>query len=116
MARVVPIALFLATVSGPAWLQAAPPGDRSIPPSAWRISEDRQAPARRNFQSTPFLGEEDDRSANLIFRGTEISPNAAIGLGMFGFKPDRAHQAPVTGRELGIPRTRRAGFGVRLKL
>lgn len=46
---------------------------------------------------------------------TEVAPNTRLGIGIFGLKTERSHQAPVTAREIGTPRTRRAGVGISVR-
>lgn len=45
----------------------------------------------------------------------EIAPNARLGFGIFGLKSERSRQAPVTVREIDIPKTRRAGVGLSIR-
>lgn len=46
---------------------------------------------------------------------TEVAPNTRFGFGIFGLKTERSHRAPVTVREIGTPRTRRAGVGISVR-
>jgi len=112
MVRLVPIAAFL--VASPVWPQATQSGTHSIGTNEWQIAEESRTSAHE-FQTGNFPNYELSGSGSQLFAGAEVSPNAAVGLGMFGLKPERAQQMPVTARELGAPRTRRAGVGVRVK-
>jgi len=112
MVRLVPIALFL--FASPAWSQATSSGAQPIGADEWQIAEKGRTFARE-FQIGNFSNYELSGSGSQIFAGAEVSPKATVGLGMFGLKPERAQQMPVTARELGAPRTRRAGVGVRVK-
>jgi hypothetical protein len=92
MVRLGSIALFLLLGSAPAWAQSSPNSHQ------WRIGE----VARPAW------------SRSTSFASTEIAPNATFGLGIFGLKPARARQPAVTVHETNMPRTRRAGIGLRL--
>ena len=92
MVRLGSIALFLLLGSTPTWAQS-PPNTHQ-----WRIGE----------AARPAL------SRSNSFASTDIAPNATLGLGIFGLKPDRARQPAVTVHETNMPRTRRAGIGLRL--
>ena len=92
MVRLGSVALFLLLGSTPTWAQSPPK------PQQWRIGEVEKPVWSRSGS----------------FASTEIAPNATLGLGIFGLKPDRARQRPVTVHETNLPRTRRAGIGLRL--
>jgi hypothetical protein len=112
MARLVAIALCLACAATSALAQPMPASSFSIPPGTWRVADDGQT---RNFRPGNVLSDEYEGSDFGIMAGTDVSPNATVGLGMFGLRQEQAHHAPVTGRELGAPRTRMPGLGLRLK-
>ena len=109
MARLGMVPLFLILLPAPAWAQSsANLGSglqRMIPP-------ERPDASRRDFAiSETQWGESGDR----ISVSTEIGPNLTAGLGMFGHKRDKGYLRPVTGRELDLPKSRRAGVGLSLK-
>jgi hypothetical protein len=92
MVRLGSVALMLLLGSTPTWAQPSPNSHQ------WRIGE-----VARHAWSRP-----------ISIASTEIAPNATFGLGVFGLKPDRARQPAVTVHETNMPRTRRAGIGLRL--
>jgi hypothetical protein len=92
MVRLGLVALFLLLGSAPTWALSPPKAQQ------WRIGE---------VEKLAW-----SRSGSLA--STEIAPNATLGLGIFGLKPDRARQRPVTVHETNMPRARRAGIGLRL--
>lgn len=49
-----------------------------------------------------------------IIAGTEVMPNATLGFGFFGHKSAGA-LAPVTERELAMPKQRKAAVGLSLR-
>jgi hypothetical protein len=109
MARLVSIALFLSFAPAAAWSQSAPSRDFSIPADAWRQSPNGQFRLRSDSQT------EASGSGSQMFAGTELAPNAVLGIGAFGMKRERSYQAPVTVRDVATTRTRRPAVGVRLK-
>jgi hypothetical protein len=50
-----------------------------------------------------------------IIAGTEVIPNAVVGIGMFGQKTEKAPLPPVVARELAIPKSRKAAVGFSFK-
>jgi len=46
---------------------------------------------------------------------TEIAPNTQFGFGMFGLKSEKSPLQPATGREIDMPKQRRAAVGFSLK-
>jgi len=107
MARLVPIALFLAFVPATAWAQSMQVRDPSILSEARTSRNDQfRLPAETQSDSIP--------SNSQFFAGTELAPNAILGFGAFGLKRERSVQAPVIVRDVRT-RTRRTGVGVRLK-
>ena len=109
MPRLGFVSLFLILLPVPAWAQSsANLGSgiqRATPP-------DRSNVSRRDFAiGEAQWGESDDR----ISLSTNIGPNLSAGLGVFGHKRDKGYQRPVTGRELDLPKSRRAGVGLSLK-
>lgn len=92
MVRLGSVALFLLIGSAPTWAQSPPPTQQ------WRVGE----VARPAW------------SRSTSFGSAEIAPNAMLGFGIFGLKPDRVRQPAVTVHETNMPRTRRAGIGLRL--
>ena len=46
---------------------------------------------------------------------TQIAPNTMFGFGVFGLKSDKSPLRPATGRELDLPKQRRAAVGISLK-
>jgi len=105
MARLflVAIAASLMSVSGLA--QAA---DKSASP--WK------APA--NPAAAPSYDIPDEKAAgsgktygSRIFAGTELMPNAVVGVGRFGERAEKSAHAPSIARELAIPHQRKAAVG-----
>jgi hypothetical protein len=100
--------LFLILLSAPAWAQSINLGSglqRAAQPDQSEVS-------RRDFAigETGWSASDDRMSLS-----TKIGPNLSAGLGMFGHKRDKGYQRPVTGRELDLPKSRRAGVGLSLK-
>jgi hypothetical protein len=106
MARLVPIALFLAFAPAAAWPQSTPVRDFSIRSDASRAPPDGQFRLRSDSHA---------ELSDPNFAGTELAPNTMLGIGTFGLKRDRSYQAPVTVRDIATSRTRRPGVGLRLK-
>jgi hypothetical protein len=50
-----------------------------------------------------------------IIGRAEIAPNAHFGFGIFGLKAEKTYLQPVTGREIGASKQRRAAVGFLLK-
>lgn len=109
MARLGVAPLILALLPAAAWAQPS----ESFKPGLQQPSRPSQSNAsRHDFE----IGETDWReSEERISISTKIGPNLSAGIGMFGYKRDRAHQAPVTARDLDLPKSRRAGMGISLK-
>ena len=108
MARLVPIALFLAFVPAAAWSQSVQIRDFSASSDA-RSSRDGQFRLPSESQAESVL------SNGQFFAGAEVAPNTLLGFGTFGMKRERSYQAPVTARDMKAQRSRRTGVGVRLK-
>ena len=92
MVRLGSVALLLLLGSAPTWAQS------SSNARQWRIGEVTRPAWSRSTS----------------FASAEIAPNATFGVGIFGLKPDRVRQPAVTVHEINMPRTRRAGIGLRL--
>lgn len=108
MARLGFAPLFLIFLPAPGWAQATP----SFGSGLQRPQSERSEISRRNFT----VGETQwDETDDRISISTQIGPNLTGGLGMFGQKRDKGYQGPVTGRELDLPKSRRAGVGFSLK-
>lgn len=101
--------LLLILLPTPAWAQSS----ANLGTGPQRATQpDRSEVSRRDFAiGEAQWGESEDR----ISISTEIGPNLSAGLGMFGHKRDKGYQRPVTGRELDLPKSRRAGVGFSLK-
>ena len=88
----------------------------SLPAAAWSnppaTAEDAQN--SRSFH-LPQSSDHHRFVPNESIGRTEIGPNAHFGIGMFGLKPDKMHLQPVTGREIILPKQRRAAVGFSLK-
>lgn len=85
------------------------------PPSAWSTRE--QPIQVRNFDIGGQQASEhsDQRTGARIIAGRSLMPNGMFGLGFFGQKDAGASPGRVTGRELTIPKQRRAAVGFSLK-
>ena len=92
MARLVSVALLSALWVAPAAGQVIAHDD------GWRIAE-----------PPPFA------SSELRLPAAEISRKGRFGFGLFGIKREKAHDRPVTVRDVEAPRQRRAGVGFSLK-
>ena len=109
MVRLVVMALLGLSLPVAAWsaeppAQAAPPKPEISAPQTY---------SSRNFSLSPSsLSYEAFDGFNTH---TEIAPNARFGFGIFGLKKERSREAPVTVREIGTPRTRRAGVGLSVR-
>lgn len=109
MARPGFVLLFLILLPVPGWAQSS----ANVGSGLQRATQpDRSDSFRRDF-TIGEIGrvESDDR----ISISTEIGPNLTAGVGLFGPKRDKNYQRPVTGRELDLPKSRRAGVGFSLK-
>ena len=99
MVRLGPVALI--AMSLPAAALGNPPAP--VPP-----------PLARSFYlpqpSSEFSDATDER-----FGRAQIAPNAHIGIGMFGLKPEKSALRPVTVREVDAPKQRRAAVGFSLR-
>lgn len=99
MVRLGPVALI--AMSLPAAALGNPPAP--VPP-----------PLARSFYlpqpSSEFSDATDER-----FGRAQIAPNAHIGIGMFGLKPEKSALRPVTVREIDAPKQRRAAVGFLLR-
>src|SRR5687768_2802780 len=85
----------------------------SLPVAAWSKPPDADA-GRRAFhlpQSSDHYRFAPDRPPGRA----EIAPNADFGFGIFGLKSEKSYLQPVTGREIDIPKQRRAAVGLSLK-
>ena len=99
MVRLGSVALILLSLPAAAW---------SGPPAGAEPGQSRSFHLPRPPADFRFVADE-------RFGRTEIAPNAHIGFGMFGLKPEKSHLRPVTGREINIPKQRRAAVGFSLK-
>jgi hypothetical protein len=50
-----------------------------------------------------------------IIAGTEIIPNAMMGIGFFGERAEKSAHAPSVARELSLPKSRKAAVGFSLR-
>ena len=87
----------------------------SVPAAAWSgYAAGAEPDQSRSFHlprpSADFRFSEHER-----FGRTKIGPDAHVGFGMFGLKPEKSHLRPVTGRELDAPKQRRAAVGFSLR-
>lgn len=83
--------------------------------SAWSTRE-RAVPVRSFDIQNPQQSGRGDRDAGArIIAGRSLMPNGMFGLGFFGQKDAGASPGRVTGRELTIPKQRRAAVGFSLK-
>ena len=110
MARLVPAGLIAAFSIFPSMAFAADPSE-----SPWRVRD--KPPAVRSFEisneQAPTRWERSGKRR--IIAGRRIAPGGTIGFGIFGQKPMSTTLAPVTGRDLALPKQRRAGVGFSLR-
>ncbi|HET9336941.1 MAG TPA: hypothetical protein VFO12_11120 [Sphingomicrobium sp.] len=109
MARLGFAPLFLILLPAPGWAQSWP--------NAGTVQQRATQPERSEIFRRDFtIGESRwDETDDRISISTQLGPNFTGGLGMFGQKRDKGYQKPVTGRELDLPKSRRAGVGFSLK-
>lgn len=109
MSRLVLVAIVMAISSTSGVAQAA-----DAPKNPWHDSrEPRPAPSF----DIPDEVEMTATTANgsRIIAGTELIPNTMVGVGMFGEKAEKSPLAPSVGRELAIPKSRKAAVGLSFK-
>lgn len=94
-----------------------------LPAAAWAQSSESftgllQSPKQSQIDASRHdfvIGETGWReSEERISISTKIGRNLSAGIGMFGYRRDRAYHAPVTARDLDLPKSRRAGIGISL--
>lgn len=107
MTRLGSAFLLFALLSPPAWAQSP----TLIGPTSPQTTE-RPETVGRDFAIGETQWAESEQGIRI---GGEIGPNATAGLGMFGIKRIKDHQAPVTVRDFRTPKSRRAGMGITLK-
>jgi hypothetical protein len=109
MARLGVATLILALLPAPAWAQSS----ESFQPGLQHLTRPSQPDASRHDF---VIGETNWRESDeRISVWTKIGPNLTAGIGMFGYKRERAYQSPVTPRDLNLPKSRRVGMGISLK-
>lgn len=109
MARLGVAPLILALLPAAAWAQSS----ESSNPGLQQSTRPSQSDASRHDFA---IGQADWRESDeRISISTKIGPNLTAGIGMFGYKRDKAYQAPVTARDFNHPKSRRAGMGISLK-
>ncbi len=110
MARLFPPTLVLAMASLATGAQAGEPLR-----SPWSGSE---KPAETSGYSMPRAQPAPPAQRNggtRIFAGTALLPNTMFGLGLFGERANREPLAPVTAREINLPKQRKAAVGFSLR-
>ena len=91
----------LIAMSLPAAALGNPPApDRSPPPHSFYLP-----------QPSPEFSD----SSGERFGRAQIAPNAQVGIGMFGLKPEKSPLRPATVREIDAPKQRRAAVGFSLR-
>lgn len=107
MARPLNPMLFLAIASlaaGAAASEPAPPGgDSGAAAPGYAIPR------------TPSAAATERRDGTRIFAGTALLPNTVFGLGLFGERARKEPLAPVTAREISLPKQRKAAVGFSLR-
>ncbi len=99
MVRLGPVALIAMSLPAPAL--GNPPAPVPSPPA-------------RSFYLPQPSSEFSDATEERFGRA-KIAPNAHIGIGMFGLKPEKSALRPVTVREIDAPKQRRAAVGFSLR-
>lgn len=84
-----------------------------IPAVAWADQRASNRELARNFD-LPRLAAGSFVSDGRIGRA-QIAPNAHVGFGMFGLKPEKSLLPPVTVREIDAPKQRRTALGFSLR-
>lgn len=110
MARALPPTLFVVMASLAAGAQA---GDELTSP--WSGGEE---PPETSSYSMPHSSPAPPAGTNggtRIFAGTALLPNTVFGLGLFGERANREPLAPVTAREINLPKQRKAAVGFSLR-
>ncbi|HXG81219.1 MAG TPA: hypothetical protein VNJ05_05415 [Sphingomicrobium sp.] len=109
MARLAHAPLFLIFVPASAWAQSSDNYGTSLQ----RALQSERSPAFSRDFTIGDSGWQEPQSQISIT--TRIGPNMTAGIGMYGPKRDRGQQGQVTGRDLNLPKSRRAGVGISLK-
>lgn len=109
MVRAIPMLLLVAFLSSPSLAQSA-----NIPDDPIVVVGQRPA-SRFAISDIPASPRLSPQAGSRIIAGTELSPNAMIGFGIFGEKPERAAHAPATSRDLRLPKSRKAAVGFSLR-
>lgn len=108
MARLGAVPLIAALLPAAAWAQSS----ESLTPGFLQSPKQSQIDASRHDF---VIGETGWReSEERISISTKIGRNLSAGIGMFGYRRDTAYHAPVTARDLDLPKSRRAGIGISL--
>jgi hypothetical protein len=109
MARLGFASLLLIVLPAPAWAQSSTTFGSGLQKAT---QVERSEVFRRDFTiGETQWNEADDR----ISISKQVGPNLTAGVGVFGPKREKRYQRPVTGRELDLPKSRRAGVGLSLK-
>jgi hypothetical protein len=86
----------------------------SLPAAAWSDPPDGAENRPRDYHMPRPSADHDYQPHQNIGRA-QIAPNTQFGFGMFGLSKEKSHLKPVTGRELDVPKQRRASVGFLLK-
>lgn len=110
MARLVSTGLIAALSALSSAAYAFEPSD-----SPWSVAE-RSAPARA-FSIAPHEGttRSNRDGGTRMIAGKRIMPNGTIGIGFLGRNSASPSLAPVTVRDMAIPKQRKAAIGFSLK-
>lgn len=108
MARMGFAPLVLALASAPAWAQSSPNFGTGLQPA---MERDPSKAYYRNFTIGESAWLEPESNISIT---TKVGPNVTAGLGIYGFR-QQMNYAPVTARDLAVPKSRRAGVGITLK-
>ena len=109
MVRLVLVAFAMAILSVSGIAQAA-----DTPRNPWQgPKEPRPAPSfdiPDELETTAST-----TNGSRIFAGTEVIPNAIVGVGMFGEKAEKSPLPPAVQRDLAIPKSRKPAVGFSFK-
>jgi len=111
MARLVPIVLPLALMAAPVWGQSAARSDTA----SARIAEESQRPLNFSLQIDHIASSRPRSFGSRFIGGTEIAPNATVGLGLFGQRPEGSGLAPVTVFDVNTRQSRKPSVGVSIR-
>ena len=110
MARFVSLAFASMLFAAPIQAQVA----NSNAQNPWDVSADEKS--SRNFDIVDdATGAVGGSKGSVIIAGTEVTPNAMVGFGMFGERAERPAHARSINRDYSLPKTRKAAVGFALR-